>query len=132
MFHTSDRLHNLGLFILRVGIGLIFMWHGFPKLIGGPEKWLWFGNQMSYFGITFAPVFWGFCAAASEFFGGIALVLGFYTRIAAFFIGCVMFVALVMHVSKGDAFGTFSHPLSLLIVFLSLMVMGGGAWSLRD
>ncbi len=123
-------LYNIGHFILRVGIGLIFIFHGYPKISGGTEKWLWLGSQMKYFGITFAPVFWGFMAACAEFFGGICLTVGFYTRIAAFFIAGVMVVALIMHLNKGDDFTTFSHPLSNLIIMISLMLMGGGMWSL--
>lgn len=121
---------NFGLLLLRVGIGLIFIVHGYPKIIGGPKQWLWLGSQMQYVKITFAPVVWGFMAAASEFFGGIALVVGFYTRIAAFFMANVMLLAMIMHVSKGDSFGTIAHPLSLLVVFVSLIFLGGGKFSL--
>jgi hypothetical protein len=42
--------------------------------MGGVQSWQWLGSQMSHVGITFAPQFWGFLAAASEFFGGICLV----------------------------------------------------------
>jgi putative oxidoreductase len=124
-------LAEWGLLILRVGIGIIFVFHGFPKIIGGVEKWVWLGSNIQHFGINFIPAFWGFAAACSEFFGGICLTIGFYTRIAAFFMACVMIVALVMHLKKGDDFTTYSHPLSMLIVFVSLMCMGGGRWSLR-
>lgn len=124
-------LSMIGHFILRVGIGILFICHGYPKITGGTEKWLWLGSQMQYFGITFAPVFWGFMAACAEFFGGIALTLGLYTRIAAIFPACVMIVAIVMHLNKGDDFTIYSHPISNLIIFVSLMCMGGGMWSLR-
>jgi putative oxidoreductase len=123
---------DVGFFILRVGIGIIFIGHGFPKIAGGIEKWIMLGSVMQNFGITFAPAFWGFMAACSEFFGGICLTLGLYTRIAAFFMSCVMIVALVMHLTKGDNFTIYSHPLSMLVVFISLIFIGGGKWSLRD
>lgn len=130
IFQDNKKLTDLGLLILRVGIGLIFIKHGFPKLLTGTEKWIWMGSQLKHLGITFAPLFFGFLAVCAEFFGGIALVLGLGTRIAAFFMADVMFVAVVMHYSQGDAFGTIAHPLSLLVVFLSLMIMGGGSYSL--
>jgi len=126
----SDRSKNLGLLILRIGIGIIFMFHGYPKLTAGPEMWTWLGNQMSYLGITFWPAFWGCIAACTEFFGGLFLILGFYTRIASFFMACMMFVATVMHVSKGDGFKIFSHPLSMLIVFIALFIAGSGRYSI--
>lgn len=122
---------DAGLFIIRVGLGLIFMKHGFPKLMGGSESWQWLGSQMSYVGITFAPQFWGFLAAAAEFFGGICLVVGYRTQLASFFLACVMFVATVMHYSIGDQFGVLAQPLSLLVVFIGLMIAGGGMYTLE-
>ncbi len=127
----SGKAKDLGLLLLRVGIGLIFINHGYSKLMGGHEKWLWLGSKMSHLGITPAPVFWGFMAAASEFIGGIMLVLGLGTRIAAFFMACVMAVAVVMHISQGDGFSGAAHALSLLVVFLSLLISGGGAYSME-
>lgn len=38
ILRSLDKYRDVGLLILRVGIGLMFMIHGFPKLFGGPEK----------------------------------------------------------------------------------------------
>lgn len=130
LFKESSRAKDLGLLVLRVGIGLIFICHGYQKLFGGPEKWLWLGGNMVHVGITFTPTFWGFMAALSECIGGGMLVLGFGTRIAAFFMADVMIVALMMHFNQGDSFSVFSHPLSLLVVFISLLISGAGAYSI--
>ncbi len=54
----SSTAKGFGLFLLRVGIGLIFIRHGYPKLMGGQEEWLWLGSKMSHLGITAAPVLW--------------------------------------------------------------------------
>lgn len=121
---------DLGLLIIRVGIGALFIIHGYPKIMGGSTQWLWLGNQMAAIGITFYPTFWGFLAACSELFGGVLLVLGLGTRFAAFFISCVMLVALSMHFSLGDAFGVYSHPLALLVVLVGLFFAGPGKLSL--
>ncbi|MDP3889095.1 MAG: DoxX family protein [bacterium] len=123
-------IKELGLLILRFGIGLIFVRHGFGKIIAGKQTWIALGGAMSNFGITFAPMIWGLLAAFAESFGGIFLVLGYYTRIASFFMAFVMFVAVIMHLKKGDDWTTVSHPLALLIVFISLMLMGSGRYSL--
>ncbi len=127
---SSDRAKTWGLFLMRVGIGLLFIAHGYPKLIGGPEQWLALGTSMQYFGITFLPTFWGLAAACAEFFGGICLVIGFGTRIASFFLSFTMFVAMVFHVAQGDPFTKYSHPLALLFVFLGLLIAGSGGYSL--
>ncbi len=70
-------------------------------------------------------------AAASECIGGIMLVLGLGTRIAAFLMACSMAVAVVMHISQGDGFSGAAHALSMLVVFLSLVISGGGAYSME-
>lgn len=115
---------ELGSFIIRVGMGAIFMMHGYGKLMGGMESWTWLGSQMQHFGITFFPAVWGFAAAATEFFGGVLLIAGRWTRIAASLIACVMVIALVFHLQKGDGFKQYSHALSILIVMIGLAVRG--------
>ncbi|MEX0671780.1 MAG: DoxX family protein [Candidatus Babeliales bacterium] len=131
---SATTLHqlNLGLAIIRIGIGILFIRHGFPKLKNGIPEWQWLGDQMQFFGITFMPVFWGFLAACAEFFGGVFLTLGIGTRIAAFFIACVMTAAINMHWHKGDPWGYISHPIALLIIMIGLMVAGGGSYSLEQ
>ena len=56
----------------------------------------WFPEDVAKFGIPFsiAPVFFAWMAAASEAIGGLFLVLGLKTRVAAFLIGCTMLVAI--------------------------------------
>lgn len=121
---------DLGLLVMRVGLGLIFVRHGWGKIIGGSEEWIWLGNQMASIGITFFPLFWGLCATAAEFIGGLLLMVGFNTRIASFFLAFTMLVAVMYHITKGDSFGYLSHPLSLFFVFLGLMIAGAGSLSL--
>ncbi len=81
---TMNRLlgkgSDAGLLILRVGIGVMFMIHGWPKLSGGPEVWVKLGGAIGVFGITFAPTFWGLMAAVSEFAGGLMPALGLRNR----------------------------------------------------
>ncbi len=121
---------DIGLLVIRLGLGMIFIRHGYPKLLKGTEEWHWLGSQMANLGITFAPVMWGFAAACTEFFGGILLTLGLGTRLASCFLAFVMLVATVMHIKKGDPWGYISHPLSLLVVFVGLIIAGSGRYSL--
>lgn len=126
----SEWAKEIGLFVIRTGIGLIFIRHGFPKLLKGTDEWQWLGSQMANLGITFAPVMWGFVASCTEFFGGISLTLGLGTRLATPFMAFAMFVAVIMHVKKGDPWGYISHPLALMVVFIGLMIAGSGKYSL--
>lgn len=125
-----DKYRDVGLLILRVGIGLMFVAHGLPKVLGGPEKWAKLGAVMGVFGLDFAPAFWGFMAAVSECGGGALLALGLFARPACFFLLCVMTVATSMHLNKGDPFQVYSHPIEAGIVFFSLLIIGPGKYSL--
>lgn len=120
---------NLGLSVIRIGVGLVFMKFGSEKLMAGPATWHKLGTIAQQVGISFWPTMWGFLAACAEFFGGIALVLGFMTRLAAFAIACVMFVAITMHYRTGDMWMKLSLPLSLFFVMVGLMIAGGGSYS---
>ncbi len=123
---------NLGLLILRVGLGLSFMMHGWPKLAGGQEKWEQLGGAMSTIGIAFFPIFWGFMAAATEFFGGLFLVLGILTFPSLLLLLFTMIIATIVHVSRGDSYSTISHALELAIVFLSMICLGSGKYTLKN
>ncbi len=132
ILRSLDKYRDIGLLILRVGIGIMFIGHGLPKLIAGPEKWLILGGTMNALGVDFAPMAWGFMAAFSEFAGGILLVLGFCTRPACFFLLATMIVATSMHISKGDTFLKYSHAMEAGILFLSLIFIGPGKYSLDN
>ena len=75
--------------ILRLALGVVFFAHGAQKMLG------WFGGfgftgTMGFFtGSMHIPAALAFLAIAAEFFGGLGLMLGFLTRIAAFGIGVI-------------------------------------------
>ena len=132
IFQKLDKHRDSGLLILRVGIGIMFMIHGFPKLSGGPEKWAKLGGAVSALGINVSPTFMGFMAAISEFGGGLLLVLGLFTRPACFFLLSTMVVATLMHVKSGHAFVKYSHAFESAILFFSLLFIGPGKISLDE
>ncbi len=119
-----------GYLLLRLAMGGMYMAHGFPKLIGGPEKWEKVGMAVSYLGIDFWPVLWGLMAACSEFFGGMFIALGLLFRPAAAMVTVTMIVAITMHVGSGDGFTVASHAITNALVLLSMIVMGPGKYSL--
>ena len=122
---------DLALLILRVGLGVMFILHGYPKMQGGIKSWTWLGeNGMGSLGINIFPVFWGFMAAFSEFIGGIMIMLGLYTRLFAFLLFFTMIAASAYHFSNGDSIFP-SHAVELSIVFLSLFFSGAGEYSIK-
>ena len=88
---TDDDLATA---ILRLALGIVFFAHGAQKMLG------WFGGSgfsatMGFFtGGMHLPAPLAFLAIAAEFFGGLGLILGFLTRIAAFGIAVNMAVAI--------------------------------------
>jgi len=124
------QYRDVGILILRAGIGIMMVFHGWPKLAGGQTAWEKVGGAMAFLGISFWPVFWGFLAAMSETLGGALLAVGFLTRWAALAMTATMAVATVMmyHVSKGD-FAEWNHPAEIGIVCLALVVIGAGRYS---
>jgi putative oxidoreductase len=120
---------NTGILIMRLGLGIMFMYHGYPKLLGGPEKWAALGSTMKYIGITFMPSFWGLLAAASETFGGFLLLLGLTFRPVCVLLAFTMLIASIMHLKSGDGLMAASHAIELCIVFMGLVFVGPGKYS---
>src|SRR5258707_11365457 len=124
--------------ILRLVLGVVFFAHGAQKLLG------WFGGpgfsgSMGMFtGYLHIPAPLAFLAIAAEFFGGLGLILGFLTRIAAFGIAVNMVVAIALVHSSFGFFmnwtGTqkgegFEYHLLTLAITAFLMIWGAGAFS---
>jgi putative oxidoreductase len=122
---------DLGLLVLRVGIGVMeIVVHGFPKLMGGTERWKKLGTALEPFGIHFWPTFWGFMAMASEFGGGILLVVGLFTRPAAALLLFTMCVATSRHLLNDEGLKGASHAIELGVVMGALLFLGPGRYSL--
>ena len=128
----SGKYRNIGLLILRIGLGIAFIFHGIPKVFGGPETWTSYGTAMQYIGIDMAPMFFGFLAAITELFGGIFLALGLFYRPILIFLTITMLVAMVSKIGQGAGYSDISHPLKMAIVFFSMIFIGPGKYSLDN
>ena len=123
----NGKYANIGLLIIRVGLGVMFIFHGYPKLMGGPEQWVKLGQAMEAFGISFLPGFWGFMAAFAEFFGGAFLIMGILFQPACALLLVTMIVAAAMHFDQGHGLKGASHAIEAGIVFLGLLLTGPGS-----
>jgi len=110
------------LFVLRLFVGVVFLTYGALKLFGGLEG---FTGSLSRIGVPLpgimAPV-----VAAIEFVGGLALILGSGTRIAALLLSCVMVVAIFTVTIKIGFSGGYDLNLALLGGLLALLLAGPG------
>ena len=129
---NNAKTKDIGLLIIRIGIGAMMLYHGLPKLMAGPQNWEVLGKAMGFLGITFAPQFWGFMAAFAEAVGGIALVAGLCFRPFCALLTFEMIVASVMHLSKGDGLFVASHAIELAILFFGLIFIGPGSYSIDE
>jgi putative oxidoreductase len=125
LFYSEDQIAT-GLLILRIGIGIAFMVHGFPKLFMGGALGL--SKGLAATGIP-GGVIAAYLAALAEFFGGMALVAGLLFRPTTLVLGFTMLVALIFHLRRGDSFITYSHAIESGILFVALTITGPGKFS---
>lgn len=124
-FYSEDQIAT-GLLIIRIGIGIAFMVHGFPKLFMGGALGL--SKGLAAAGIP-GGVAAAYLAALAEFVGGMALIAGLLFRPTTVVLGFTMLVALIFHLRHGDSFITYSHALESGILFMALTVAGPGRFS---
>lgn len=135
LFNTTD---SWGLVVLRVALGLVIFPHGAQKLLG------WFGGygftgSMNYFTDTVGlPWIVGFLVIILEFFGAIALIIGFATRIiAVLYVGValgIIFTASIQHGFFMNWFGNqagegYEYFLLWIGMAIALVINGGGKYA---
>jgi len=136
LFKTNDSFTSM---MARLTVGLVMFPHGVQKVLG------WFGGYgfsatMNFFtGQLHIPALFAFLAIAAEFAGSIALITGFFSRVAAFGIAVVMVVAAFMvHAANGffmNWAGTqkgegFEYHLLAIGLAIVVILSGGGKWSI--
>gem|GEM_PF-535826 len=130
---VHSAITPVGPLMARIALGVVFIAHGSQKVLGafgghGPSQTIAFMHDR--LGI---PAFLIVLAMGTEFFGGIAVFVGLFTRLAALGITCVMAVAVFrVHLSSGFFAQNegFEYPFALGLLALALVFGGAGKWSL--
>ena len=135
LFQTND---NFSYWVPRVILGCVFLPHGAQKLFG------WFGgfgftNTMTYFTQTTGlPWIIAFLIVMGESLGSLGLILGFFTRLSALGLICIMVGAIItVHIPNGffmNWFGKqagegFEYHLLVIGMSIPLLISGGGKYS---
>ena len=136
LFQTPD---DMVVTLMRLVLGVIFFAHGSQKMLG------WFGGYglkgtMGFFTQTkHIPAVFAYLAIAAEFFGGLGLIFGLLTRVAAFGITVDMLVAVfLVHLPNGFFMNWtgqqkgegFEYHLLAMAMTVALMIRGAGALSI--
>ncbi len=126
---TCEKYHDAGLLIVRLGLGLGFLiFHGWSKLIAGPEGWQSLGSVMGHIGINFGYSFFGFMAGFSESIAALFIALGFIFQPMLALLSFTMIMASFSHLASGQ--GSPGNALTFLIISLGLIFTGPGKYSL--
>jgi putative oxidoreductase len=116
-----NALQPLGLLLLRLGLGIIFISHGYPKLIHP-------GALRGMFVQHGLPGYFAEISGVLEVFGGALLILGLFTRIAALLLAIEMPVAIWKVHSGGGylAIHNYEFPMALAVACFALATVGAG------
>jgi putative oxidoreductase len=125
--------HDIAPLLLRLGIGLTFFFSGLGKVLGGVDGVAGFFGSL---GIPFPELMAPFIAYL-ELFGGLALILGLFTRIFSILFICNMLVALALvnipsalaAASLSEGFSEMRVEVLLLLGSAALALLGAGAYS---
>lgn len=124
---------------MRIMVGLVYFPHGAQKMLGLFGGYGFSATMQFFTSQAHIPAIFAFLAICAEFFGGLGLILGFLTRIAAFGIFIEMLVAvLLIHRHFGffmNWYGNqkgegFEYHLLVFALTIPLMIRGAGAFSL--
>ncbi len=113
---------NVGLFVLRLGVGAVFIYAGYMKVAD-------LDATVTMFGSMGIGAFLAYFVSFAELIGGIMVLLGICTRFAAFVLAVIMLVAVWM--VRADMMMIMT-PFMTLFASLSLMFGGAGCCALDN
>lgn len=113
---------DTGLLVLRIGVSIIFIFAGWMKYKD-------MTGTVGFFASIGFSAFWAYLVTAVELLGGIAVLLGIWTRVAAKLLAIVMVVAI--YVVHGNP-QMLMTPVLMLFATVALVLAGGGKYSLKS
>jgi putative oxidoreductase len=118
-----NRLQPLALLVLRLALGTIMIAHGWQKIADHMQGIM---GAIQHMGL---PTFMAYLVVAAEFGGGILVLVGFLTRLAALAIFVDMLVAILkVHLPHGlfSSKGGFEFPMACAAIAFALIFTGAG------
>ena len=121
----------LGYAFIRVVMGLMFLPSGIDKMFLGGNERIAAGN-LTALGLA-DTIAWSWAVAGTEFFGAVLIILGLFTRFAAFSLVCLLSVITFgIQIKSGFLWAPrgFEVGLLMMLVFIAICFGGGGRYSL--
>ncbi|SDI00646.1 Uncharacterized membrane protein YphA, DoxX/SURF4 family [Alteribacillus persepolensis] len=115
---------EIGTVLLRVVLGLIFLVHGWDKFQGG------IGNTAGFFDSIGVPGFMAYIVAVIELIGGIAMILGIGTKLAAILFAIIMAGAMFSVKFSAGFIDGYEFDLALLAMSVYIALTNSNALSL--
>jgi putative oxidoreductase len=130
LIETSTKAVSSAILLLRIMSGLILFVGGAGKVLG------WFGGMgmnttLDIFKTSMhLSTFWIYLSCYTEFIGGFPIIIGLFTRIAAFALFINMLVATLFVGFKNFFMGGAAYPCLLMVIFLVIILSGPMAFSI--
>jgi putative oxidoreductase len=124
-----DTVIPLSWLVVRVAVGWNLLVHGYPKFLNGPSE----AALKAYADLGFTPpLYWFWASGSIEFFGGIALILGLFTRFFAAAAAIEMLIITIVYWGNGFGWMRSGYEYVLLwgLVCFAIALRGGGPYSI--
>jgi putative oxidoreductase len=128
MLKFFSRHSDWSILFFRIGIAMVFIYHGYGKLFapGGLDQFTGFLNQLGFP----LPKIMAYLAGGAEFFGGIMIGVGLFARVASLFIIITMMVAVFVH--RNDGYAGMEFAVHMLVLSIGTLFSGSGKYSLES
>ncbi len=128
MLKFFSRHSDWSILFFRLGIAMVFIYHGYGKLFvpGGLEQFSGYLNQL---GFPLSKLM-AYLAGGAEFFGGIMIALGLFARVASLFLIITMTTAVFVH--RNDGYSGMEFAVHMLVLSVGTLFSGSGKYSLES
>ena len=123
----KSNMQSIGISLLRIHFGIILLAHGWLKVYVFTV-----GGTVGYFASIGLPSIVAYSVIFGELLGGVALILGIQTRLAASLTVPIVFGAAIMNIGNGwlhsASGGGWEYAASLTVIAISLAITGSGQY----
>lgn len=122
------KYREVGLLLIRVSIGLLFILDTAPVFIGGPTAWAHFGAGVRHWGLHSNFQLWGFLGSLFGCLGGVLMIFGLFFRIGVLLV-LLLAIAHAMAVESRTGFRAALPSIEMCFVLVGILFVGPGKYS---